>query len=502
MVNNGVHVFNRNNALPIVNNISGTGSLTKLGNNTITLTGNNSYTGTTTISGGTLAIGAGTTSGAIGTGNVVNNAALVFNRSDSTTIANNISGIGSLSKVGSTLILTGSNSYSGTTTISSGLLVVGAGTASGSLGTGNVSLLQGSSLEFNRSDAVTFAGNITGSGSLQKAGAGALVLLGANNYNMTVVLTGTLQVGNGGAAGTLGTGSVTILTGSSLVFDRSDTVTIGNTITGGGSLIQAGGGTLVLSGTSSYTGATNVTSGTLKVTGALTGGEVTAYGGSSINVSTGGTLTASSLLAPGQLTNNGAVNSNITIASGGTLAGTGTIVGSLTMQPGSTYAPGNSPGIQHVMGDATWNNMTYSMQIADAAGAQGIAYDSIDIVGKLTIDSGAIIDVNLDSYPPNSAVANFNGGSPFDLILVSTTLGVDGFDASNFHIHPEAFALANPFSGDFSVILSGNDLLLHFATAVPEPGTLLLVSFAGCACALAWRTRRRPGTAGTTRGPV
>ena len=61
--------------------ISGTGSLVQLGSGALTLTGNNTYSGGTTISAGTLQIGNGGTSGSI-TGNVTDNGTLAFDRSD------------------------------------------------------------------------------------------------------------------------------------------------------------------------------------------------------------------------------------------------------------------------------------------------------------------------------------------------------------------------------------------------------------------------------------
>ena len=79
--------------------ISGTGSLTKTGTGTMILTGANTYTGGTTISAGTLQIGNGGTTGTVA-GNIVDNAALVFNRTDTLTYAGVISGTGSLTKFG------------------------------------------------------------------------------------------------------------------------------------------------------------------------------------------------------------------------------------------------------------------------------------------------------------------------------------------------------------------------------------------------------------------
>ena len=138
--------------------VSGTGSLVQLGSGTLTLTGNNTYTGGTTVSAGTLQLGNGGTSGSI-TGNVTDNGTLAFDRSDAVTFAGAISGAGSVTQIGiGTTILTGTNTYGGGTTISSGTLQLGNGGTAGSI-TGNVS--DNGVLAFDRSDTVTFAGVIS-----------------------------------------------------------------------------------------------------------------------------------------------------------------------------------------------------------------------------------------------------------------------------------------------------------------------------------------------------
>ena len=206
--------------------ISGTGSLAKVGTGRLVLTGANTYTGGTTISGGVLQLGNGGTTGSI-VGPVVNNGALVINRSDAFTFANAISGTGMFVQDGSgTTTLTGTNSYSGGTLISSGRLV------------GNTTSLQGriqnnAALEFAQASAGIFAGQLFGAGLFDKTGLGLLDLTGNNNgfTGGTFVRSGELRV-----SGQLANSIVTVLSGSTL----SGSGTIGGLIANSGSTIAPG----------------------------------------------------------------------------------------------------------------------------------------------------------------------------------------------------------------------------------------------------------------------
>ncbi|WP_155495961.1 autotransporter domain-containing protein, partial [Pseudomonas coronafaciens] len=319
---------------------SGTGSVTQSGTGTTILTGANTYSGTTTVSAGALQVGNGGTQGSL-QGDVVDNAALVLNRSDVLTVGGAISGTGSVTQSGTgTTILTGANTYSGTTTVSAGTLQVGNGGTQGSI-LGNV--LNNAALVFNRSDLTTFGGAITGSGSVKQTGGGTLSLTGVSNYlGGTFLDAGALSIGNASA---IGSGTLAMAENTQINFASSFNLTNRITLTGDpyvdvaagattelsnviadgslpGDLVKLGAGTLVLSGADTYTGATEVSAGVLSVQGSLA---------SKVTVDNGALLMG--LGSVGGLN----VLAGSTVATGGTVIGTLTVNGNLNVAAGSAY---------------------------------------------------------------------------------------------------------------------------------------------------------------------
>jgi len=155
-----------------------------------------------------------------------------------------------------------------TTTVSAGTLQIGNGLDNATL-TGDVAVNSGATLTFNtNSNSSSFYDYyISGQGNLVKLGIGTLTLTGSNNYSGgTTISAGTLQIGNGGAAGAI-TGNATIASGASLAFNRSDDTSFSGVISGAGSLLKQGAGALTLTGTSNYTGGTSINAGTLRIAG-------------------------------------------------------------------------------------------------------------------------------------------------------------------------------------------------------------------------------------------
>ena len=289
-----------------------TGSLTKSGSSKLTLATANSYGGVTTINAGTVQLGDGVNAtGSFGIGAVTNNAAVITDFGANTvTLATVIGGTGTLTKNGSGIVkITGTNTFSGTTTISAGTLQLGDGGSTGSVGGGivdNAALVA----DFGGNTA-TIANAISGSGSLTKNGNGTVYLTGANTYGGgTTINSGNLVIGNGGVTGALGTGT-TILS-STLIFAKTSASTIDGDVNPGGPA-----GRLILIAD----GAVTLASGTdVKVNSLETGinGQNDTLGGT-LNIGPGTSLVVQNNFTFGNTLGGGALSHGIVNQTGGTV---------------------------------------------------------------------------------------------------------------------------------------------------------------------------------------
>lgn len=306
--------------------ISGLGGLAKVGSDTLTLSGPNYYTGPTYIYSGTLAYGAnnvigtgpvtidgptsvlniGSYNDTVGTVTLDNGAQITGSGTLSSsssfelkkgTVTASLGGTASLNKTGSdTVTLGAANAFSGDTRIREGTLSLTHSlalqnstldldasdtgtldlnsldvTLGGLKGARDLGIPDGKTLSvgYNNS-STTYAGRIDGKNvTFQKIGSGSLILSGTSTYSgSTLINNGTLQLGNGGTSGWIDT---PVQNHGMFAFNRSDNVSFSKTISGTGSLLKLGSGTLTLSADNSYSGNTTVAEGTLLVNGNYTG---------------------------------------------------------------------------------------------------------------------------------------------------------------------------------------------------------------------------------------
>jgi len=181
--------------------ISGTASLTKNANTTVTLATANDYNGGTLINAGTLQLGDGVAIPGSVLGIITNNATLAVANPVDQTLANNLTGSGQLVKSGSAILtLSGANSLAGGTLISTGVLKAASSVA---LGSATTTIASGAVLAFDSSANFTQSGSITGAGAVVKTNTDAVTLSASNSFSggLTINL-GAVFAGNNYAFGT------------------------------------------------------------------------------------------------------------------------------------------------------------------------------------------------------------------------------------------------------------------------------------------------------------
>ena len=477
-------------------------------------------------SGGTIQIGVGSTDGVLlgGTGSLVNNGTLVFNRSNDSTYSGVISGAGALKKQGAgTLTLDGNNSFTGGTTISDGVLQVGAGRTTGSI-TGN--LVNDGMLIFNRSDASTYSGIISGTGTIQNAGTGTTTLTVQTSYAVPLVATaGHLIVGSTASVnGFSTTGSLAAASGATLELKSKGLAYINvlSTLTGGtiraangiflsagssmgvigtgvvsgfvsatrGSRIEADGGKLVVGDSNSYIGFdsdgllyTNANEVELLDRNLAVLGALTQLG----DGSGGGTLRAGNgmLLEQGKnLVGRGTVYGNFVnqgdVYGDGSTAGQKIVfaVGSTVSGIGSfenvvfdgTYSPGNSPAITNL---SIAEFSAASSLVIELGGTQpGTQYDRVVDSGVLTLLGGTLDVVLYNGFVPSY-------GNSFEVLQYGQLSGDFGTVT-----YP---ALSGGLSWERTTSATAMTI-----TVVPEPSTYAIsaIATAGFTSLMRWRKRR------------
>jgi autotransporter-associated beta strand protein len=367
----------------------------------------------------------------------------------STSYSGVLSGTGGLFKRGTgTLTLSGSNSFTGDTYVQSGTLVIA-----------NANALAGSSLDMYGSDS------------------GAITFSQASNIGG---LNGSRDIDNGGNTLTIGV--------------NNKSTTYSGVLSGTGGLTKNGTGTLALAGNNTFTGDTRISSGTLAIE--LANALAAA---SNLTVDPGATferLGYSQTFADAVV--NGSVGNQFVgglLTVSGMLSGTGVVTGDVLVN--GLHAPGNSPGIQTFNGDLTYGSgAVVNWELTgNTASNSPVVFDQIVLTGSADVTFSGSNLLSLSFNGAGSAVDwtnsfwNVNRAwTVFDLASGITT-GFGSLSLGGSLVDANGLPLDAGTRGSFSLVQSGQDVLLAF-TAVPEPSTCASL-LAGLACGGYLSLRRR-----------
>ena len=392
-------------------------------------------------------------------------------------IVNGAAGM-NLTKTGAgTQILTGSNTYSGATTITTGILQIGSGSTTGNL-TATTSIVNNANLTINRSDSFTQASDlgvgvaISGSGSFTQAGAGTTTLTVNNTYNgITTISAGTLAMGSNRIA-------------------NSPTIFIGN----GATLLNTGA-----AGSSFFTLSANQNITGTGATGFATHQNVGANSyittsGSTISNNASGTLTFSRLdvrgagnqITAGDIQSGGAAASQRGLLLGNTASGDLTITGgSLTTNGGSTNFDmiGNSSAAGAPVATLTINGGSYVNTASSGKTSLGNGGGNA-ATGTLTLTSGSAtineLAYNLGSFGGNTGTVNLDGGTLTASTITSTsgTNRIFNFNGGQFVAGSGSFTIGsgltlNVKNGGAKIDTNGNSFTISDALLNAGTGGLI-----------------------------
>ncbi|EAA9675845.1 TPA: fibronectin-binding autotransporter adhesin ShdA [Salmonella enterica subsp. enterica serovar Derby] len=391
------------------NNVTGEGQIVKSGSDELIVTGDNNYSGGTTISGGTLTADH---ADSLGSGDIDNSGVLKVGEGE---LENTLSGTGSLVKTGTgELTLNGDNDYSGGTTIDDGVLIADNADSLGSGDIDNSGVLQVGEGELKNT--------LSGTGSLVKIGTGELTLNGDNDYSGgTTISDGTLIAASVNA---LGSGDI----------DNSGVLQVGegelkNTLFGSGSLVKTGTGELTLSGDNTYSGGTTISGGTLIAASvnALGSGDIDNSG--VLKVGEGelkNTLSGSGSLVKtgtGELTLSGDNNTY----SGDTTIADGTLIAANVNALGSGNIDNSSTLMLDANGAFKLANITTHSGATTALAAGSTLYAS-----QLTQENGSTLSIDLGAATDDAMITA-------DSVTLGGTLNISGIGNVTDSWTPEAY---------------------------------------------------------------
>lgn len=467
---------------------SSDGGLTKRGNGTLTLTGANTYAGVTNLNAGALQVGDGGASGNLGAGDVANNASLIFNRSGAFTVANRITGSGSLTKTGAgALTLTGANVYQGGTTFAAGVLNAGSALALGSSGTLSFT---GGTLQYGAANAtdysarfstadnqafsvdtngrdVTFATGLGGNGgSLTKLGNGVLTLTATPNYTGPTTASGGLLVLSGGAYT-----PVFVNNNGSLQVPASATVQGIVGVGGNGDTGGAGGTAATLGGAGALTNNGTITGGTGGATSSISrggaGGAGATLGGTATLINNG-TITGGTGGDNRSLSGEGGAGVALT---GGTLVNGGSINGGLG---GPFNQRGNGPGVVASGAAVTLVNRR------GGSIAAGVTLGNFP--NAVTLQAGSSINGGLNVGTSTAATLTLtDDGTGGNQAYSSAVPGTTAFSGALVKSGPGTWTLTQAFSPVGGTTVSAGALAIGSGGSLNAPGALVTVDGANAA---------------------
>lgn len=404
---------------------SGAGQLIKNGAANLTLNGNNTFSGGTTLNAGTLTLGSANglgsgglivggaatldNSAAFGIGNALTlNAGLTVAGNNDLSLNSSIGGAGILTKNGlSDLTLAGNNTFSGALNINSGSVTTLNTSALGN--TSGVNISAGAALNLGSNASLAA---LTGSGSVQLTGSNTLTVGGVNS-----------------------------------------TSTFDGDLSGSGGLTKVGTGTLNLTGINGITGNSAINSGTLNLSGSL--------GSAQVNINTGGTFTGSGSALGTVNVNSGG---HLALSSGNTLS-----AGSLTLAAGSNVdvalGTPSTTSLMNIGGNVTLDG---NLNVTDAGGFGVGVYRLFNYTGSLTnlgldvtsvpvgyglgdllVQTGVANQINIQVSAPNANIRYWDGSQTIANGVVDGGSGTWSAVGTNW---TDANGVVNqPWAGDFAV---------------------------------------------------
>jgi autotransporter-associated beta strand protein len=452
-----------------------TGSLIKYGAGVLTLAGTNNYSGGTSVVSGTLqVIGSGTLGSSTGS--------LTLYASTLLDLGSTTQTVGAVSIQGATIqngTLNGTSfNISGTSTVQNTNLNGGFITISGT------SNIQGGTLKsssFVISGTSTIGANLTGTTNLLLNSGSNLVMTGQGSYTGTTTINGTLQVGNGGTSGSLGTGGIVGSSSGTLIYDRSDTYTEANKISGTLGLQQIGAGTLVLAGTNTFTGTINIQSGAIDIAN----GNALGSTSNVINVSSGAAL---------QLQGGVTINNSINIAGSGisskgsieNISGSNTITTPIVLNSASTIGSDSGTltinSLTPILGSGTLTfigsgngivtsniNVGTSSVIKDGAGTWSLTGNS-NYSGATIIDNGTL-KIN--------SVTTIGSAQPLGKSGTLTLAGISSSTSAVLQYIGSSATMAQNIvvsTGDFGVINNTGGGVLTLSGSLNKNGAVLTLA--------------------------